>query len=151
MNNLADIIEKWILERLSDEQNQIIILKRNEIANTLNCAPSQISYVLNTRFTIRRGFLVESRRGLGGFIRIARIPYNIVYEDAAGEIDENMSLGQMNNILKHLKNNNLLTDREAAILAKCAGIIYEHAEPCQRSKFLKSLLLSLNPDSQGRQ
>lgn len=148
MDNLADIIERWILERISNQQNQIIILRRNEIAGVLNCAPSQISYVLNTRFTLNRGFLVESRRGLGGFIRIARIPFlSIVYEDTAGKIDENMSLVQMNSLLEHLKNNNLLTDREAAILTRCAGIIYEQAEPCERSKLLKSLLLSLSENS----
>ena len=141
MNNLADIIEKWILGKLSEEQNQIVILKRSEIAAVLNCAPSQVSYVLNTRFTLSRGFLVESKRGLGGFIKIARLPFNRVCEDAANTAE--MSLGQMREILERLKSNNFLTNREAAILAKCAGIICEHAEPCNHSKFLKSLLLSL--------
>jgi len=147
MNNLADIIEKWILDKLSGQHNQIIILKRNEIATVLNCAPSQISYVLNTRFTINRGFLVESRRRLGGFIRIARIPFNIVYEEIAGEIDADMSLNQIEDILENLKKNNFLTEREAAILVRCAGIICEHAEPRQRQKFLKSLLLSLDTNN----
>jgi transcriptional regulator CtsR len=141
MNNLADIIEKWILEKLSAGEDQIIILRRNEIAGTLNCAPSQISYVLNTRFTIRRGFLVESRRGLGGFIRIARLPFSMIYDSSKN--DEEINLRKMQEILARLKNNNLLTGREAAILANCADIICEHAEPHQHSKFLKSLLLSL--------
>ncbi|MDR1702083.1 MAG: CtsR family transcriptional regulator [Sporomusaceae bacterium] len=141
MNNLADIVEKWILEKLAEGEEEIIILRRNEIASALNCAPSQISYVLNTRFTIRRGFLVESRRGLGGFIRIARLPFDMIYD--SGQTDEEINLRKMQEILERLKNNNLLTVREAAILANCAGMICEHAEPCHHSKFLKALLLSL--------
>ena len=48
-------------------------MQRNELAERLRCAPSQISYVLSTRFTPERGFLVESRRGSGGFVRIVRM------------------------------------------------------------------------------
>jgi transcriptional regulator CtsR len=139
MNNLADIIEKWILDKLSCQQNQIIILRRNEIAGILNCAPSQVSYVLTTRFTTNRGFLVESRRGLGGFVKIARMPFNV-----AGEEIDDMNLTQMEIILERLRNNNLLTQREALILARCAEIICKYAEARHHSTSLKSLLLSLN-------
>lgn len=147
MDNLADIIEKWILERMSSQQSQIIILKRNEAAATLKCAPSQISYVLNTRFTLRKGFLVESRRGSGGFVRIARIPYlDNICRDAAKKLENGISLRQLETILEHLKANNFLTSRESALLTKCAGIIYERAEPSERSELLQSLLLTLAKD-----
>lgn len=69
MSMIADKIEKFILDRMREEQEKLI-LKRNELADELNCAPSQISYVLSTRFSNERGFDVESRRGLGGYIRI---------------------------------------------------------------------------------
>lgn len=68
---LADRIEKLILDKLFEEEN--LILRRNELAEELDCAPSQISYVLSTRFSNDKGFNVESRRGLGGFIRITKI------------------------------------------------------------------------------
>lgn len=76
MSILADRIEQFILSKLlEDQQDQepMLILQRNELADELDCAPSQISYVLSTRFSNDRGFIVESRRGLGGFIRITRL------------------------------------------------------------------------------
>ena len=66
MSMIADKIEKFILDRMREEQEKLI-LKRNELADELDCAPSQISYVLSTRFSNERGFDVESRRGLGGY------------------------------------------------------------------------------------
>ncbi len=72
MSMIADKIERFILDRLREEEERLI-LKRNELADELNCAPSQISYVLSTRFSNDRGFDVESRRGLGGYIRISKL------------------------------------------------------------------------------
>ena len=72
MSVVADKIEKFILNKLREEQENLI-LKRNELADELDCAPSQISYVLSTRFSNERGFDVESRRGLGGYILIRKL------------------------------------------------------------------------------
>ena len=66
MSILADKIEQFILHKLLEEEEENIVLRRNELADELNCAPSQISYVLSTRFSNDKGFLVESRRGSGG-------------------------------------------------------------------------------------
>lgn len=68
--NLADMIEKFILNRILEESENFTLVKRNELAEKLACAPSQISYVISTRFTPERGYLVESRRGNGGFVKI---------------------------------------------------------------------------------
>ena len=73
MSILADKIEQFILHKLLEEEEENIVLRRNELADELNCAPSQISYVLSTRFSNDKGFLVESRRGSGGFVRIVRL------------------------------------------------------------------------------
>ncbi|WP_301860922.1 CtsR family transcriptional regulator [uncultured Megasphaera sp.] len=73
MSVLADKIEQLILHKLLEEEEENIVLRRNELADELNCAPSQISYVLSTRFSNDKGFLVESRRGSGGFVRIIRL------------------------------------------------------------------------------
>lgn len=144
MNNLADMIEQWILRQISHEQDEIIILRRNEMAEELACAPSQISYVLSTRFTLERGFIVESRRGSGGFVRIARIPVqNLVYQEAAGQIDNSVSLADIKVIVSRLKNHNLMTSREAALIYKCFAILYERLEPQERVPLLQSLLMTL--------
>ena len=73
VNNIADAIEEYILQQLANKQDGQVELKRTELANKISCAPSQISYVLSTRFTHDKGFIVESRRGLGGYIRITII------------------------------------------------------------------------------
>ena len=73
MSVLADKIEQFILHKLLEEDNSDIVLRRNELADELQCAPSQISYVLSTRFSNDRGYLVESRRGSGGFVRIIKL------------------------------------------------------------------------------
>ena len=63
MKNLADAIESFIIGELLREHEDTVLVQRNELAERLSCAPSQISYVLSTRFTPERGFMVESRRG----------------------------------------------------------------------------------------
>ncbi len=73
MTNLADFIERFILQKLAQEAAGQVLVRRNELADELACAPSQISYVLSTRFTLDRGYVVESRRGAGGFVRIVRL------------------------------------------------------------------------------
>ena len=144
MNNLADMIEQWILQHMASEQDEIIMLRRNEMAEELACAPSQITYVLSTRFTIERGFIVESRRGSGGFVRIARIPVQtIVYQDAANQIDEAISLEEVKAIVARLRSHNLMTSREAALVCKCFELLYERIPPKERVPLLKSLLMTL--------
>ena len=66
MRNLADAIENFIIRQLLEDREDAVLVQRNELADKLSCAPSQISYVLSTRFTPERGFMVESRRGSGG-------------------------------------------------------------------------------------
>ena len=144
MSNLADVIEQWILRQMASEQDEIIILQRNEMAEELACAPSQISYVLSTRFTIERGFIVESRRGSGGFVRIARLPVQtIVYQDAANQIDEAISLEEIKAIVARLRSHNLMTSREAALVYKCFTMLFDRISPKERVPLLKSLLMTL--------
>ena len=69
---ISDLIAGFIDEMLSEE-NGIAELQRSEIANRFNCVPSQINYVISTRFSPERGYIVESRRGGGGYIRIQRV------------------------------------------------------------------------------
>ena len=69
--NTSDLIEAYIKQIL--EESEIIEIRRAEMASLFHCVPSQINYVINTRFTITRGYSVESKRGGGGYIRISKV------------------------------------------------------------------------------
>lgn len=68
---LADRIEQFILERLGKQSSDVLLLRRKDVADLLECAPSQVTYVINTRFSSDNRFMVESRRGSGGYIKIS--------------------------------------------------------------------------------
>ena len=70
---ISDLITERILELLNESNESIAEIQRNEFANGIGCAPSQINYVLSSRFTPEHGFIIESRRGGGGYIRIKRV------------------------------------------------------------------------------
>lgn len=76
MQNITDIIEAYLKQILHDEKT--IEIKRQEIAQRFDCVPSQINYVINTRFTVEKGYFVESKRGGGGYIRIKKSLCSIV-------------------------------------------------------------------------
>ena len=91
---LSDTIESFIKDLLTQEE-QGVELKRNELAEYFGCAPSQINYVLATRFTLDDGYIIESRRGGGGYIRILRVVSDrgqrlryLIGERIGEEIDE---------------------------------------------------------------
>ena len=73
MRNISDVIETYLKQVLEISQQDILEIKRSEIADKFQCVPSQINYVINTRFTIERGYIVESKRGGGGYIRIMKV------------------------------------------------------------------------------
>lgn len=73
--NLTQIIEEYLLNLLLQTEDDILEVRRIDLAEKLGCAPSQITYVLSTRFTLGKGFSVESRRGNGGFVRIEKIAH----------------------------------------------------------------------------
>jgi transcriptional regulator CtsR len=73
---MSDIIAARILSLIEESDENIAEIQRNELASMVGCAPSQINYVLSSRFTPERGFIIESRRGGGGYVRISRIKLN---------------------------------------------------------------------------
>src|SRR5690554_3004840 len=73
MRNISDIIETYLKEIIKASNKNAIEIKRSEIADRFQCVPSQINYVINTRFTVEKGYIVESKRGGGGYIRIMRV------------------------------------------------------------------------------
>ena len=71
--NLSDIISAEILRLLEESEESTAEIQRNEFASILGCSPSQINYVLSSRFNPEHGFIIESRRGGGGYIKIKRV------------------------------------------------------------------------------
>ena len=69
--NISDLIEHYLKEILAE--NEQVKIRRSEIAGLFDVVPSQINYVINTRFTIQNGYIVESKRGGGGYIRIEKV------------------------------------------------------------------------------
>lgn len=100
-------------------QRDILEIKRSEIADKFQCVPSQINYVINTRFTIERGFLVESKRGGGGYIRIMKIKsqdYAELIDDLISIIGYRVSQATAEGIITRLINEEVINDREAKIM-----------------------------------
>ncbi len=73
---ISDIITQEILRMLGESEENTAEIQRNNLANSLGCAPSQINYVLSSRFTPEHGYIIESYRGGGGFIRIKKVVMN---------------------------------------------------------------------------
>ena len=73
---MSDLITQEILKMLNESDENTAEIQRNEFAEVIGCAPSQINYVLSSRFTPEHGYIIESRRGGGGYIRIKRVVLN---------------------------------------------------------------------------
>ena len=72
-NNMTDILEQYIMSLFNEASEDHIIIKRSNVVQKFDCVPSQLNYVIKTRFTPEHGFIIESKRGGGGFIRITKI------------------------------------------------------------------------------
>jgi transcriptional regulator of stress and heat shock response len=149
MSSISNIIEEFI-KNLMKEENTIQI-QRNELANLFNCAPSQINYVLTTRFTIEKGYHIESRKGGGGYVQIARfnqnkVEYilNIINEKLSNEI----SFREAKNIIDGLYEMNTITHRETQIILnsiddKTLNIPIKGIKEKVRANILKSILVGI--------
>ena len=112
MASITDKIELFINELMNNSNS--IQIKRNELANLFNCAPSQINYVLMTRFTIDRGYYIDSKKGGGGYVQITKKKYikSLIYERIGEEITYNAA----KEVIKSLEKINILTERESKII-----------------------------------
>jgi len=149
MARLSDVIEDFIKTLLKQSEGELE-LQRNELAEYFECAPSQINYVLATRFSLDRGYYIESRRGGGGFIRIVQLDLDkddyllhLINERIGRTISEN----ETNDIVTNIMERGIITEREAlliksaltdkviAIPANLRGVI--------RANMLKAMLVAI--------
>ncbi|MCL6559980.1 MAG: CtsR family transcriptional regulator [Firmicutes bacterium] len=119
MSNISDLIERYLKELLAASARGMIEIRRNELAEQFNCVPSQINYVLATRFTTGHGYVVESRRGGGGFIRIVKIPLDERVDlilELCRIIGDSISQADAEGLIRRLRDEELITRREAALM-----------------------------------
>jgi len=154
LSNKADTIEEYILRKLSEGDAGSVELKRRDIAGKVNCAPSQISYVLSTRFTHDKGFQVESQRGLGGFIRItivedAALEKKLLFADMLADIKADTAFDEIKSMLNYLIERRLITRREAEIIAQTAYTLYAsevagNISAEERAKIIRAMFVTLS-------
>lgn len=115
--NLSDLIEQYIMEAISDSEQ--VELKRSEIAQEFNCVPSQINYVISTRFIPELGFYVESKRGGNGYIKISRVNLSKsdFVRDIIYKIGGKMSQSVMEVYLRELLRYNIIDTKNASIIS----------------------------------
>lgn len=119
MRNISDIIEGYLKAIIENEQNGIIEIKRNEVAEKFQCVPSQINYVINTRFTAERGYAVESKRGGGGYIRIFRVRPNTrkeLIEHILSGLDGGASHTMALDVVYRLIDEEVISERESKLI-----------------------------------
>lgn len=148
---LSDAIEQFIKTLLTQDEQEVE-LKRNELAEYFNCAPSQINYVLATRFTPDHGYLIESRRGGGGYIRIFRMEQDtseqllyMLHERVGDSIDDLAA----SHLIQQLKERELVTAGEASLMLSAVSPqafslpITSEMKDALRAKILKNMLLEI--------
>lgn len=146
MARLSDIIEDFIKEMLLESGDEIQI-QRNELANHFSCAPSQINYVLTTRFTNDRGYVIESRRGGGGCIVIRQIPYDSNEElinAIKGQIGDSLTYHGAAAIVDGLLESDMITLREALLMKMAINdrtLNYTEEKNKLRANILKSMIM----------
>lgn len=118
MKPLSDMIEDFIKTLMEEDEPQIE-LKRNELAEHFQCAPSQINYVLATRFTPDNGYAIESRRGGGGYIRIVRIRHSSeteLLQQVYQRVGTSISLNDALRIVGRLQESGIISEDEARLM-----------------------------------
>ncbi|MDR3583958.1 MAG: CtsR family transcriptional regulator [Desulfosporosinus sp.] len=153
MGNLADRIEEYLKRILEQASEGYIILQRGELAGVFSCVPSQINYVLDTRFTIERGYLVESRRGGGGYLRIVRLGLGLEgqYQQVMRQlIGEQLSRDRSYGLVERLVDEELVTAREAALIKSVLSSSALGGEfkdwDVLRARLMKTILTTLSRD-----
>lgn len=147
---MSDLVAQYILEIL-DRQNGSAEIQRNELAGNLGCVPSQINYVITSRFTPEQGYIVESRRGGGGYIRISRVNMDRgtalmhIINSVGDTLDKATAEAMLNNMLGR----GLIEVLPAKIIASALSDrtlrnIEQDRRDAVRADLFKNMLLTLN-------
>ncbi|WP_094548439.1 CtsR family transcriptional regulator [Petroclostridium xylanilyticum] len=148
MVRISDIIENFLKE-LIEETDGVVEIQRNELANYFNCVPSQINYVIDTRFTAEKGYIVQSRRGGGGYIKIKKININKsnYLMHIVNSIGNSITQQSAEAFIKNFLDYNAVTEREAKMMQiVVSDKVLNVPQPMRdalRANILKNMILSL--------
>ena len=145
---MSDVIEEFIKELFS-EDNEVVEIQRNELAEHFNCVPSQINYVISTRFKPSQGYYVESRRGGGGHITIKKV--NNSKEDyimhIINNIGDSLTANEVDILISDFLSYDLITTKEAKLLkvATSDNVLRLPKEEKEklRARIFKNMLLNI--------
>ncbi len=147
---MSDLVAQYILEML-DAQDGSAEIQRNELAGSLGCVPSQINYVITSRFTPEQGYMVESRRGGGGYIRISRVKMDRgtalmhIINSVGAELDKAAAEAMLNNMLQRqmidLHSAKLIA---AALSDRTLSLVEQEKRDLVRASLFKNMLITLN-------
>lgn len=144
--NTSDQIEEYIKQLLG--QSGMTEIKRSHLAESFQVVPSQINYVIKTRFTESRGYLVESKRGGGGYIRIAKVKFSDNHQllgSLMATIGERVSQQVFDDLIQLLFEEHVITEREGNILlSMTSDAVLGQEAPFIRTRMLKKLLHHLD-------
>ncbi|MFK2826812.1 CtsR family transcriptional regulator [Bacillus sp. B190/17] len=150
MRNISDIIEDYLKKVLEMSGSEIVEIKRNEVAEKFQCVPSQINYVINTRFTIEKGYMVESKRGGGGYIRIIKVKVHDqsdLIEQLVSLVGNQVSQSAAENLIYRLMEEGVISNREAKLMMSVIdrSVLYidlPHRDEL-RARMITSMLMAL--------
>ena len=144
--NTSDSIEEYIKQLLA--QSGIAEIKRSNLADTFQVVPSQINYVIKTRFTESRGYTVERQRGGGGYIRIARVRFSDqhqMFDNLMANIGERISEQVFTDLIQLLFDEKIISEREGnLILATATDEVLGKDAPEIRARMLRKILQRLD-------
>ena len=145
---ISDIIAEFI-DEIINETGGSAELRRAELASRFKCVPSQINYVISTRFSPEHGYVVESRRGGGGFIRITRVEMEpeMLTMHTVNAIGHRIDLNTATALIANLRQNNVIDDTEARLMLSAIGsnalrTIRSVERDMLRANILKHMLIS---------
>ena len=145
---VSDIIEEFIKDLFND-QNEAIEIQRNELAEYFNCVPSQINYVISTRFKPSQGYYVESRRGGGGHITIRKV--NNTKEEyimhIINNIGKELTSNEVDILISDFLSYNIIDEKEAKLLKVATSDnvlqLSKEVKDKVRARILKNMLINL--------
>lgn len=150
MRNITDLIEHYLKEILQTSAEGSVEIQRSELADRFSCVPSQINYVIGTRFTLEKGYLVESKRGGGGYIRIQRVDLpslEAVQRHIQQTVGERIDQSAAEGLIYQLLEARFITEREACLLkASVSRDVLTLVLPLRdevRAKLMKAVLIAL--------
>ncbi|TBL69156.1 CtsR family transcriptional regulator [Paenibacillus thalictri] len=150
MRNVSEVIEHYLKQVLQQSPEGVIEIQRNELADRFECVPSQINYVISTRFTLEKGYVVESKRGGGGYIRIQKVAlqsHGELLDHIFGTIGSMIDQSASEGLLYQLEEGGYITQREGCLMkAAIAREVLVLKLPYRdeiRANILKAMLISL--------